>query len=76
MFGDSSQKASATTGIAVSVISQLSKETSGIVASRARIAKRGVTMRRLELIANHIRPSEIISDNARTFGAIAKWIKK
>ena len=36
MFGDSSQIASATTGIAV--ISQLSKETSGIVASWARIA--------------------------------------
>ena len=41
MFGDSSQIASATTGIAV--ISQLFEETSGIVASRARIAKRGVT---------------------------------
>ena len=52
MFGDSSQIASAMTGIAV--ISQLSKETSGIVASRARIAKRGVTMPCLELIANHM----------------------
>ena len=52
MFGDSSQIASATTGIAI--ISQLSKETSGIVASRARIGKWGVIMSRLELIANHM----------------------
>ena len=29
-----------------------------------------------QFISNHIRPSEIISDNARTFGAMAKWIKK
>ena len=52
MFGDSSQIASAMIGIAV--ISQLSEETSGIVASWARIAKWGVTMPRLELIANHM----------------------
>ena len=52
MFGDSSELASEMTGIAV--ISQLSKEINGIVASRARIAKRGVTMPRLELIANHM----------------------
>ena len=44
IFGDSSQIASATTRIA---------ETGGIVASWARIAKRGVTMPHLEHIANH-----------------------
>ena len=29
-----------------------------------------------QFISNHIRSSEIISDNARTFGAMAKWIKE
>ena len=29
-----------------------------------------------QFISNHIRPSEIISADARTFGAMAKWIKK
>ena len=29
-----------------------------------------------QFISNHIRLSEIISDNARTFGAMAEWIKK
>ena len=27
-------------------------------------------------ISNCVRPAEIISDNAKTFGAMANWIKK
>ena len=52
MFGDFSEMASATSGIAV--IKHPSKITSGILSSRARVAKRGVTMSRLELVANHM----------------------
>ena len=29
-----------------------------------------------QFIFNHLRPSDIISDNARTFEEMAKWIKK
>ena len=52
MFGDSSEMASATSGIAV--IKHPSQITSGILSSRARVANRGVTMPRLELVANHM----------------------
>ena len=52
MFGDSSEMASATLGIAV--IKHPSQITSGILSSRARVAKRGVTMPRLELVASHM----------------------
>ena len=52
MCGDSSGMASATSGIAV--IKQPSQITSGILSSRARVAKRGVSMPRLELVATHM----------------------
>ena len=52
MVGDSSEIASATSVIAV--IEHPSQISSGILSSRARVTKRGVTMPRLELVANHI----------------------
>ena len=52
MSGDSSEMASATSGIAV--IKHPSQITSGFLSSRARVAKQGVAMPRLELVANHM----------------------